>query len=44
MIMIERAALYCSFSVVCSDFVDFMEDLEEDPLTRKNVNIFKGLD
>jgi len=29
--------------VVCSDYNDFLEDLEEDPLYRQNINIYKGL-
>jgi hypothetical protein len=26
------------------DYLDFLEDLEEDPKARENVNIFKGRD
>lgn len=34
------------FSPICSffrDYTEFLEDLEEDPVLRQNVNVYKGL-
>jgi len=28
--------------IVCRDYNDFLEDLEEDPSYRQNINIYKG--
>jgi len=35
--------MYSSLVIVYRDYNDFLEDIEEDPSYRQNINIFKGL-